>query len=257
MKRTVLYFVAVFMLLMLCSCGQQSKTMENTKEINESGAIQPTPVPEENMEQSLSPEDDAPILICCFQQKEVAVVPEVQEYSYEDAVQKGEVWEIDGMFPAMGTGTWYIIDIDGMEYYYGKDDTSASENYDSEAYLLYGWSIVDDSHELANGIKVGMNESEILKQYPNMVVIDFEGNFIYDKVTGFMGWNGTAYPRSYVGMDSDWNYEGQDYSWTDQFDYIMIADIDLNDVDTLPIYLGLLIKDHVVAAITFYYPTAG
>ena len=57
-------------------------------------------------------------------------------------------------------------------------------------------------------------------------------------------------------MDSDWNYEGKDYAWTDQFDYIMIADIDLNDVDTLLFYLGLLIKDHVVAAITFYYPTA-
>ena len=73
--------------------------------------------------------------------------------------------------------------INFKEYYYGKDDTSDPENDDYEAYFLYGWSIVDDSYELANGIKVGMNESEILEQYPNMAVIDFEGNFIYDKVT--------------------------------------------------------------------------
>ncbi|MCH5333632.1 MAG: M56 family metallopeptidase [Agathobacter sp.] len=199
----------------------------------------------------------APLLIYNFQQEDVAVIPEVPKYSYEDAVQSGEVWKIDGMFPAMGTGTWYIVDVDGVEYYYGKNDTSDPENNDYEAYFLYGWSIVDDSYELANGIKVGMKESEILEQYPNMAVIDFEGNFIYDKVTGFMGWNGGCYPHSYVGMDSDWNYEGKDYLWTDQFDYIMIADIDLNGADALPIYLGLLIKDHVVAAITFYYPTVG
>ena len=58
-------------------------------------------------------------------------------------------------------------------------------------------------------------------------------------------------------MDSDWNYEGKDYHWTDQFDYIMVADIAINDTDAMPIYLGLLIKDHAVAAITFYHPTAG
>ena len=90
-----------------------------------------------------------------------------------------------------------------------------------------------------------------------MAVIDFEGNFVYGEVTGFLGWNGAVYPRSYIGMDSDWSYEEKDYHWTDQFDYMMVADIALNDTDAPPVYLGLLIKDHVVAAITFYHPTAG
>lgn len=190
-----------------------------------------------------------------FEQEEVAVVPEIQEYSFEDAVQIGEVQKLVGNLPGLGLGTWYTVTVDGVEYYYA--------NYDSrpEEYTLFGWSIVRDSHELANGLKVGMKEEDVLKLYPNMItsVIDFEDNYIYyDEITSFMGWNGIAYPRSDAGRDSDWDYEGKEYyHWTDQFDYIMIADINLNDVDTLPIYLGLLIKDHVVAAITFYYPTAG
>ena len=205
-------------------------------------------------------QEDAPEFICCFQQEDVAVVPEVQEYSYEDAVQIGEVLKIDGMLPGLSMGTWYIVDIDGVEYFYGKYnfDESLSANPDYGKYILFGWAIVDNSYELANGIKVGMNESEILEQFPNMAVMDFENDYIYNKVTGHQGWNGIAYPHSYAGMDSNWDYEGKDYyEWTDQFDYIMIADIDLNNVDTLPIYVGLLIKDQVVAAITFYYPTAG
>lgn len=36
----------------------------------------------------------------------------------------------------------------------------------------------------------------------------------------------------------------------------MIADIDFVTYDTLPIYVGLFMKDNVVSAITFYYPTA-
>lgn len=34
------------------------------------------------------------------------------------------------------------------------------------------------------------------------------------------------------------------------------ADINLGETDALPVYLGLLVKDKKVAAITFYYPTA-
>lgn len=259
MKKTMLNFVTVFILLMLCSCGQQGESVESSTEINDSEAMQSTPVPEENAEQSFSQEDDAPVFICCFQQEDVAVVPEVQEYSFEDAEQIGEVWEIDGMLPGMSEGTWYIVNISGVEYFYGKYnfDESLSANPDYEKHILFGWAIVDSSFELANGIKVGMDESEILEQFPNMAVVDFEDNSVYNEVKGHQGWNGTVYPRSYVGMDSDWNYEEKDYRWTDRFDYIMIADIDLNDVETLPIYVGLLIKDHAVAAITFYYPTAG
>lgn len=218
-----------------------------------------TPAQEDNVEPFFSQDYDTPSLICKFQQEDVAFEPEIREYSFEDAIQTGELWAIDGMLPGLSEGTWYIANINGVEYYYGKQDfdESFSETPYYEKYILYGWSVVDDSYKLANGIKVGMNESEILEQFPNMAVIDFEGNSIYDEVTGFIGWNGTAYPHSYVGMDSNWNYEGSDYDWTDQFDYIMVADIVQNDPDSLPIHLGLLIKDHVVAAITFYYPTAG
>ena len=198
---------------------------------------------------------DAKLGLYSFEPEDVTMKPEIQEYGFEDAVQIGEVQKLVGNLPGAALGTWYTVTIDGVEYYYA--------NYDSrpEEYTLLGWSVVEDTYELANGLKVGMKEEDVLKRYPNMVtsVIDFENHYIYyDESISFMGWHGIAYPLSYAGRDSAWDYEGKEYySWTDQFDYVMVADIHLNDVDTLPMYLGLLIKDHVVAAITFYYPTAG
>jgi len=133
--------------------------------------------------------------------------------------------------------------------------------------ILYGYAIISDEYSLANGITVGMTEDEILKSYPNMAVIDFDNNYVYKEIIGHQGWNGTAYPSSYIGTDSDWDYNGEDYYWTNQFDYVMIANI--NDPhrgnspvnlavthDKLPVYLALFIKDNVIKAITFYYPTA-
>lgn len=187
-----------------------------------------------------------------FEPEEVAVVPELVEYNFEDAAQTGEAEKLAGDLPGAAMGTWYTVTIDGVEYYYA--------NYDDrpEEYELLGWAIVDDTYELSNGLKTGMKEEEVLARYPDMAVIDFENNYIYQDVTAFMGWNGTAYPRSYAGRDRDWDYGGkEDYSWTDQFDYIMAADIALHDPEQIPKYLGLLVKDHIVVAITFYYPTAG
>lgn len=251
-KRIILCLVTVFILLMLCSCEQQSEMMENVTEKNDAKDIPFAQVSEDNVEPSFSQDYDTLPLIYCFQQRDIAVEPKIQDYTFEDAVQTGEVWEIDGILPGAGMGTWYIVDIEGVEYYYGKYDLTEPENY-----ILFGWSLIDETHELTNGIRVGMNEKDIMDQFPNMAVIDFEGNFVYDEVVGFMDWNGVAYPRSAVGMDSDWIYDKKDYHWTDQFDYIMVADITLNNPDGLPIYLGLLMKDNVVDAITFYNPTAG
>lgn len=188
--------------------------------------------------------------------EDTAVIPEVPEYSYQDAVLLGTVEELHGMLPGTGEGMWYTVRIDGIEYYYGRYDHEETKEPE-----LYGFSIVSEDYSLANGLKVGMNEREVLEQFPNMAVMNFDGpgggDYVYSYVTGHQGWNGIAYPRSYVGMDSDWKYYGEDYYWTNQFDYIMIADIILEDYDRLPLYLGLLIKYEKVAAITFYYPTAG
>lgn len=196
-----------------------------------------------------------------FEQEEVAVIPEVQEYDFDTAVQMGEVQELVGTIPGASPGRWYIVEIEGVEYYYSRLEYIPGYSGRAEVYGEYelsNWSIIDDSYELANGLKVGMTEEEILEQYPDMAVVDFESNYINGAWAAFMGWNGTAYPSSYTGMDSNWDYEGKDYyNWEDQFDYVMVANIDLHNIDTLPKYIGLLIKDHTVAAITFYYPTAG
>ncbi|MCH5270671.1 MAG: hypothetical protein J1E83_07965 [Lachnospiraceae bacterium] len=203
--------------------------------------------------------------ICEIPQEDIAVIPEVPEYSYQDAVFLGSAEELHGMLPGVAEGTWYTVQIDGIEYYYGRYDFE--ETKDPE---LYGWSIVSEDYSLANGLKVGMAEQAVMEQFPNMAVMNFDGpvedKYIYSYVTGHQGWNGIAYPRSYIGMDDDWDYEDKnhfweyrekDYYWTDQFDYIMIADIILEDKDTLTMYLGLLMKHNRVAAITFFYPTAG
>ena len=55
-KKITMNLVTIFVFLMLCSCGQQGETMESTPEINDSEAMQSTPVPEDNVEPSISQE---------------------------------------------------------------------------------------------------------------------------------------------------------------------------------------------------------
>lgn len=155
------------------------------------------------------------------------------------------------MLPGTSEGTWYIIVIEGIEYYFGKYDFQEPKDT-----CLFGYSIISNQYVLSNGLSVGMTADDILKLYPNMAVMDFEGNDMYQKVTGHQGWNPVSYPRSYVGMDDDWEYNDKIYYWENQFDYVMIGDIDSGTVDSLPVYIGLFIKDNIVTAITFFHPTA-
>lgn len=192
----------------------------------------------------------------CFEQEEISVVPEVKKYPFKEAVQMGEMQKLDGILPYYGdygnAGTWYIVKLDGVEYYYVRYDLRYEE------YILMSWAIVDDSYELAGGLKVGMKEEDILALYPDMAVIEFEDDYIYDETAAIMGWNGYAYPHSYASNDNDWDYGGKNYyAWADRFDYMIVADIDPGNTQALHQHLGLLMKDHTVAAITFYYPVVG
>lgn len=173
----------------------------------------------------------------------------LKEYDFSAAKEEGTMKNLLGMLPGAAEGTWYIIEINGIEYYYGKYDTS-------EEITLLGYSVIGEQYSPANGITVGMKQEGILAKYPDMAVMDFEGNYLYEEVTSHLGWNNTAYPRSYLGMDAEWNYGGEDYYWENQFDYSMIADINPGNDDTLPICVGLLMKDDILSAITFCYPTA-
>lgn len=196
--------------------------------------------------------ESEPAMIQTFAKSDVAVLPAIGKYDFQTAKDMGSMWEIRGMLPGASEGVWCIASIDGVEYYYGKYDHKDSEDAD-----YFGYAIFNDGYSLQNGIVVGMTTEEVLDKYPGMAVMDFDGNYIGKKITGHMGWNPTAYPSSYVGMDENWVYEDKDYEWSNQFDCIMIADIDLEAEDELPVYLALLVKDSAVATITFYYPTAG
>jgi len=189
------------------------------------------------------------VYIQVFAPKDVEVVPEIVQYDYESACERGEICRLRGMLPGMGEGTWYIIEADGVEYYYAAYDESPDRTE------LLGYAIVSDEHSLANGISVGMTQNEVIERYPAMAILDVEGNTL-NEVVGHMGWNPVAYPRSSLDMDEKWEYIDQkDYYWANQFDCIMIADVEQTP-DSLPLYVALMMKDDVVSAITFYHPTA-
>lgn len=175
--------------------------------------------------------------------EDAAVVPEIGSLSYEEAAGRGVVEEYDdeagGMLPGLDSGTWYSVMVGGVEYFYGKPDgkfdgkPDEGQDQSDGGYELYSWAVWDDSHRLANGLKVGMTRDEVLAVCPNLRTIGFEPE-------GFPTWNGTAYPDH----------------WTDAFDEIMIANIE-DGVENPPVFLALMMKDDKVLAITKYLPTAG
>ena len=182
--------------------------------------------------------------------EDVAVAPEIKEYDYESAREAGDVVKLRGMLPGASEGTWYMIEIDGIEYYYAEYDASP-DNIE-----LLSYAIVGEEYSLSNGISVGMTKEEVLAICPDMAMLDTEGRTL-NPVTGHMGWNSVTYPHSPTGMDEEWEYSSREgYSWDRQFDFIMIADIEQN-ADTLPLYLAVMMRNGKAAAITFYCPTAG
>ncbi len=184
-----------------------------------------------------------------FTLEEVQVTPQITEYDYESACELGEELQMRGMLPGAGEGIWHTIEIDGVEYFYGTYDSSPDKTE------LLEYAIVSEKYSLENGISVGMTKSELLARYPNMRIEDTERN-LSDSIADWIWWNNTAYPRSPIGLDEEWNYGGEEYYyWDSQFDYIMIGDIE-QEPDTLPLSVALMMKDDIVKAITFYYPTA-
>lgn len=192
---------------------------------------------------------ETPIRLQVFSQEDVKVMPEIKEYDFEEADGIGEVYPIYGTLPGLAEGTWYIVTVDGVEYYYGQYDFSSAWPE------LFGWSIVGGERSLANGISLGMTKSEVLERYPAMAILDMEGSTL-NGVTGHLGWNPVAYPSSPAGMDERLEYiDGKDYCWEGQFDAVMIAEVE-QPMDALPVYVALMMKDDAVSAITFYCPTA-
>lgn len=255
-KLLILLFVLVEFICTGCSSDIIVKPNNSEVEVNMSTSEDNEVTSSQKELNRLSENEDSEdnkelVYIHVFEQEDVVVDPEIIEYNFENACKLGTIQEIDGILPGTGEGTWYVIEIEGVEYYFGKYDFQEIEDV-----ILYGYTILNDKYSLLNGITVGMTEDEILDMYPNMAVIDFENNYLYKEIVGHQGWNSSAYPRSYINMDDNWEYNGEDYYWSNQFDYVIIADINIGEPDALPIYLGLLMKDNLVESITFYYPTA-
>jgi hypothetical protein len=92
---------------------------------------------------------ETPVAIHVFSQEDMIVTPAINEYDFATAQETGTIKKLQGMLPGAAEGTWYIVETDGIEYYYGTDDTS-------EEATLFGYSIISDQYSLANGITVGM-----------------------------------------------------------------------------------------------------
>ncbi len=199
-------------------------------------------------------EQQEPLPLHIFAKEEVEVIPAVPKYEFSEACQLGKLQKIEGDMPGTGLGTWYTVEIDGVEYYYAEYETYSGAE---KEVVWYGYSVISDTYSLQNGIKVGMSMEELLELYPGVAVIDVENGGAKNNVKCGMGWNNTAYPHSYMGTDSSWDYNGVDYRWENQFDEILIADTDYLTEYGLPFSIAFLIKDDVIAAFTFYYPTAG
>ena len=227
-----------------CSSGadNEGKDMENPAAGSENGANADSEAGIGNQNE----DTQEPVMIQTFAKEDVAVTPEIKEYDFAAAEELGETQQLRGTLPGAAEGVWHIVSIEGVEYYYGKYDFD--EDKEAE---FFGYAIFSDSYSLHNGITVGMTMEEILGQYPNMAVMDFEGNYLGQEIV-YMGWDTSVYPHSYI-----WQEGGKDYQWSDQFDCIMLADIDLGTAAARPVCLALLVKDGAVAAITFSCPAGG
>lgn len=159
----------------------------------------------------------------------------VPEMTLEDAMEVGNiVLQLDttleeeglgGHLPGLGEGTWYGINVDGIYYIYGY-----YREIDRADFFTY--IITDEKYELGNGLKVGLERGEALTLCPELLDVELTLDDLY--------WNGICYPAC----------------WIDQFDYALVVDLE-NNMDDLPVFLALFMKEEKVVAISPYYPTAG
>ncbi len=162
-------------------------------------------------------------------EKDAMPISSIEIMSYEDAVSAGTLIKMQGKFPGADFGTWHIVTVSGVEYYYIQ-----SEGSDDKVYC--GFSIVDDTYPLMCDLQVGMKADVVLAQYPNLKKYETSDNPY---------WNSLAYPNDEEG-----------YTWDSQYDYMMFIDIDNGVKDDLPQYMAMMMKDDYIAAITYIYPTA-
>lgn len=189
MKRNLAAFIFILAGFLCAGCDSQHREEGQ-------GTVSGTEAEEMSQEEYIH--------IRVFTTEDVEVTPEITEYDYNSACKMGEVKELRGMLPGMGEGTWYTVAIGGVEYYY------AAYDYSPDTTELFEYAIVGGEYSLANGISVGMTKKELLERYPDMAILDTENN-VLNNVTGHMGWNHTAYPRSPVGMDEEWDYGEAEY----------------------------------------------
>lgn len=85
-------------------------------------------------------------MIQIFMESDVSVFPAIGEYNFRTDKDKGLMRELRGVLPCVAEGFWYIVLIDGVEYYYAKYDPKDSEKAD-----YFGYAIFSNEYSLQNG----------------------------------------------------------------------------------------------------------
>ena len=156
----------------------------------------------------------------------------VPVWAYETAEKAGCVETIEAILPGVTEGTWNVVSIGGVDYYYGCYNQTPDDR-ELFSYVITGENIV-----LENGICVGMIENTLLEICPGLVKVGFDEN------------------------RSAWQFNSSAYAtgFADQYDYFYGAEIMCGcsgtDMEHVPLELAVLIKDGKVAGITAFSPTA-
>ena len=168
-----------------------------------------------------------------FPWQNVAPLNEIPIYGYAVAssLDGAKVSEFRGIMPDGGSGTWYIVELGGVEYYYAKGASGEAE--------LCSYAIFDSSCRFPSSIKVGYEETLVNSQYPLLEPESVDGSVI--------AFNGDIYPHS----DGETVWEGCK-KWSDRFDGAMFAEIVGSGE---PLRLALMLKDGKVAAVTYFPPS--
>lgn len=254
-KRSRIILGAVVIAAVLCGAAFLTIPKQEVGGEPVTGETAGTPTPTTKPQQSPTPTavaEQKPAHV--FAKNEVTVTNPVPDYyTLDTLLEFGTVRTVKGILPGAAPGTWYIGENRGVVYYFG-----CPEGQSIEQAKLYSYAIFSEEYPLANGIRVGMSKEEILNLYPDMAVVEIDGESYPKDPARSLTFDSTAYPHSYSGDDENLNYQGKEYwHWHYQFDSCLLAEIDAETLQGRAMALALMMRNDKVEAITFYCTNDG
>ncbi|HKM34773.1 MAG TPA: hypothetical protein VJY54_08530 [Lachnospiraceae bacterium] len=225
----VILIVCIVMILYIIFCFLRKEEVSNS--VNSKHQVHETTIDSMPLEESTS--------LHLFTLDEVTYTPEISDYSSMDLVDiPTETIYENGIF-AGSPCSWQAFEENGIYYMFAV--------FEEQEIGFTQYVILSDEYTAPCGIKVGMSEDEVLNLYPNISVVNFDGEWIagYNSSLGF---NGSGFPREY-------DIDGKRFNWYEQYDHCMLAEVETGE--EMPYYMVMFVKDNKIMGICFEYPTAG